>query len=202
MKYIAIDVTTLGDDAQTCHPIEFAAMVDDLETPLVELPKFHCYLIPRNRVFHGTAEKLIAHSETLKKIQYNWKLCWEMDERSPYPLSSIFWSFSNEWIPQQGFKSDLSDCCIALENIASKLPFMNGLFSNNSNIFDPSWFYFNPYKDNKLNEITLGSHIDPVTPALSKVKCMIERTRKFFESRYSEKTLDEAKAYVLLCTKK
>ena len=71
MKYASIDIETLGLDPDNCDIIEFAAVLDDLNTrsPLDLLPTFHCYVLPRSSYSYiGEPYAMSMHPEILRRI--------------------------------------------------------------------------------------------------------------------------------------
>lgn len=68
MKYISIDIETLGLDYNWCDIVEFGAVLDDLSNPkpLEELPKFHTFIFKEK--YKGEPFAMAMHSEILKKI--------------------------------------------------------------------------------------------------------------------------------------
>lgn len=67
-KYASIDIETLGLDYNNCDIIEFSAVLDDLETPLDELPIYHRYLVKENNLYQGEAMAIAMHSEIMAMI--------------------------------------------------------------------------------------------------------------------------------------
>lgn len=67
-KYVSIDIETLGLDAEFCDIIEFGAVLDDLKTPLAELPRYHCYLTKENNQYRGEAGAMAMHQKILERI--------------------------------------------------------------------------------------------------------------------------------------
>lgn len=70
MKYVSIDIETLGLDPNTCDTIEFGAVIDDLSNPkpLKELPRFHTYLVKLAGVYHGEPLAMALHTKILRRI--------------------------------------------------------------------------------------------------------------------------------------
>lgn len=82
MRYVSIDLETLGLNYQTCDMIEFGAVVDDLkvQAPLEELPRFHCYIEKEN--YRGEPYAMAMHSKILKRIatkEKGWKYVSDRD---------------------------------------------------------------------------------------------------------------------------
>lgn len=64
--YVSIDIETLGTDPETCDVIEFGAVIDDLKSPLDDLPIFHRYLWKEN--YRGQPFAMAMHSKILHRI--------------------------------------------------------------------------------------------------------------------------------------
>lgn len=43
-RYISIDLETTGLDPEKCQILEIGAVIDDWESPIMELPTFHCFV--------------------------------------------------------------------------------------------------------------------------------------------------------------
>lgn len=68
MRYVSIDIETLGLDWDWCDTIEFGAVIDDMTSRIEDLPRFHCYLTqPRNQ-YRGEAYAMAMHSKILYRI--------------------------------------------------------------------------------------------------------------------------------------
>jgi len=68
MKYISIDLETVGLDPENNDIIEFGAVLDDLNEPkpLKELPKFHAYICKNE--YRGQPYALSMHATILRRI--------------------------------------------------------------------------------------------------------------------------------------
>lgn len=67
-KYISIDIETLGLDSEHCDMIEFGAVLDDLKTPLEQLPRYHCYITRDGNRYKGEAYAMQMHQKILERI--------------------------------------------------------------------------------------------------------------------------------------
>jgi hypothetical protein len=83
MKYLSIDIETLGLCPTNCDIIEFGAVVDDLRNPrpFADLPKYHCYFKPSFKAFRGEPYAMSMHPKMLKRIAiqeggYNYHDMW------------------------------------------------------------------------------------------------------------------------------
>jgi len=68
MKYISIDVETLGTDPETCSLIELAAVIDDCQSPLEELKTFNVVVLHRNYSGQPYAMEMHAKTGLLEKL--------------------------------------------------------------------------------------------------------------------------------------
>lgn len=66
MRYVSIDLETTGLDPDKCQVIELAAVIDDLVTPLEELPTFR-YLV-KEPVYRGEPYALSMHAALFREI--------------------------------------------------------------------------------------------------------------------------------------
>lgn len=63
MKYLSLDIETTGLDPDINQVIEVAAVVDDLESPLIQLPVFHCLIAHKEYIF--TNPKVVLMHERI-----------------------------------------------------------------------------------------------------------------------------------------
>jgi DNA polymerase III epsilon subunit-like protein len=74
MRYVSIDIETLGLDPKTCNLIEFGAVIDDTSkmAPLDELPVFHRYILPKSEgkdgIYSGQVKVMSFHGQIFDKI--------------------------------------------------------------------------------------------------------------------------------------
>ncbi len=68
MRYVSIDIETLGLDPEWCDTIEFGAVIDNLTSPLEELPRFHCYITRPGNKYRGEPYAMAMHSKILYRI--------------------------------------------------------------------------------------------------------------------------------------
>lgn len=68
MKYVSVDIETLGLDPDQCDIIEFGAVIDDMISPIEDLPTFHCYVIQEDNNYQGEPYAMSMHSKILKRI--------------------------------------------------------------------------------------------------------------------------------------
>lgn len=93
--YVSIDIETTGLDPKYCQIIEFGAVIDDLEKPVSELPRFQTYI--RHDQYIGDAFGLAMNSDILKKIA-NWLKIKDINICSIYELMPQFenWLIKNK----------------------------------------------------------------------------------------------------------
>lgn len=80
MKYLSIDIETLGLDHYKHDIIEFGAVYDDLNNPkpLDQLPRFHRYIYRTSGTYSGDPYAMSMHGTILKRIanrDTNYKYC-------------------------------------------------------------------------------------------------------------------------------
>ena len=68
MKYVSLDIETLGLDPSHDDVIEFAAVIDDFESPIEDLPKLHCYVTRPDNNYRGNAYAMSMHPVILRRI--------------------------------------------------------------------------------------------------------------------------------------
>lgn len=70
MRYCSVDMESCGLIADEHSLLEFGAVIDDLQNPLPieELPKFHCYFLPVEGVYHGSPFALSMHPKIFRRI--------------------------------------------------------------------------------------------------------------------------------------
>jgi oligoribonuclease (3'-5' exoribonuclease) len=68
MRYVSIDIETLGLDPFHDDVVEFAAVIDDFKTSLEKLPKYHCYVTRPDNNYCGNAYAMSMHPVILRRI--------------------------------------------------------------------------------------------------------------------------------------
>ena len=71
MRYVSIDIETLGLDADHHDIVEFGAVLDDLsvQDPVDVLPSFHAYILPpRDEGYRGEPYAMSMHPTILRRI--------------------------------------------------------------------------------------------------------------------------------------
>jgi oligoribonuclease (3'-5' exoribonuclease) len=106
MKYVSIDIETLGLDPDVCDVIEFGAVIEDLEDikPIDTLPTCHCYVTMPNDVYRGNihAMKVHAKGDMFEKIS----------SRTPgynYVPHDMLGEFFFNWLVAQGMTKGWPD---------------------------------------------------------------------------------------------
>lgn len=91
MRYVSIDIETLGL-SEECDIIEFGAVVDDLENPLLleDLPIFHAFF--KKDRYTGEAYAMSMHTDILRKISQGSDSS-DMTLIYPRQLGKLFKSF-------------------------------------------------------------------------------------------------------------
>lgn len=167
--YVSIDIETLGLNPEYCDVIEFGAVIDDLKSPLKELPRFQTYVMPPkryagggyHRYYQGEPFAIAMHSDKLKLIanKKNINLA-NPDEIGP--------SFA-DWLCENGFKGDGQKkmevrneleqydpikICVGGKNFASfdwdflsRLEDWDKCIKIHHRIIDPCMMYFDPKTD-------------------------------------------------------
>lgn len=79
MKYVSIDIETTGLNPDRNQIIEFAAVIDDLVSPVDKLPKFHLYIMHKDYVV--SPYTAILHRRIFEKFENN--------KLTDYPQESI-----------------------------------------------------------------------------------------------------------------
>lgn len=99
MKYVSIDIETLGLEPKLHDIIEFGAVYDDLNNPLPldQLPQFHAYF--KKSCYRGDAYALSMHAEIFRKIA-------KPAEGDPVmPLGALMYSLHN-WLAKIHYPFD------------------------------------------------------------------------------------------------
>lgn len=67
-KYVSIDTETLGLDADYCDILEVGAVLDDLETPLDQLPRFQTYVTKDDNRYRGEIYAMMMNAAIIERI--------------------------------------------------------------------------------------------------------------------------------------
>lgn len=146
MKYIAIDIETLGLDPSLHSVIEVGALIEDTEKKLSyeDIPKYNVLL--KHDAYIAQTFPMVMHHELLK----------EYDSKTPSMKIIYFDLFSKDfayWLSSNGINIS-KPINIAGKNVASfDLPFLRNLpeftetFKIKQRILDPAILYFEPSID-------------------------------------------------------
>lgn len=149
MRYVSIDTETLGLDPRTCDVIEFGAVIDDFETSLEELPRFHCYLTKPGNLYKGEVYAMYMHSKT--KI---FERIAKREEGFSYIPSDLLDEVFAEWLESEGYDFEKEKVIVAGKNFSGfDLPFLKSIgFGTKTKLhhrtLDPGSMWFDPLKDN------------------------------------------------------
>lgn len=115
MKYLSIDIETLGLDHVNNDIIEFGAVYDDLNNPkpLEELPRFHRYIYRTNDIYRGSAYAMSMHGTILKRIADRHK-----NTDYKFALRRTLGIHLRSWFSEIGWKAD--DKGVFKLNVAGK----------------------------------------------------------------------------------
>jgi hypothetical protein len=158
MKYVSIDIETLGLDYNWSDIIEFGAIIDDLSNPLPleELPRFHTFI--QKEKYKGEPYAMSMHSEILKKIA-------KKDENFYYTFPTKLGFNFKKFLLKNGYGEDISSGKVTI-NVAGKnfMGFDNNFLVNQtdfskhlqvrSRILDPAILYYEK-KDETLPSLSL-----------------------------------------------
>lgn len=157
MRYVSIDIETLGLKPDKHDIVEFGAVLDDLTKPLPydKLPRFHAYVLPwrgkeqphhshTNAVYHGEAYAMSMHPTILRRIA---KLEAPYDYLTPELLVEHFRS----WLWKNNAQNKITFCG---KNFASfdlqflkRIPNWDLIEGTRYRTLDPTPFYIKIGKD-------------------------------------------------------
>jgi DNA polymerase III epsilon subunit-like protein len=167
MKYVSIDIETLGLEPEVCDVIEFGAVLEDTTLPLERLQSFHCYVLPPSRevngknytFYRGEPFAIQMHSGIIERVAKR-----EKDETiaKSYQFlhpNNVGWMFL-EWLYSQGFRGDYSKPLkikVAGKNFEGfdqrflrRLPDFERRIQIHHRVHNPAELYFDPAKDDDL----------------------------------------------------
>ena len=181
MRYVSIDIETLGLDPATCDIVEFGAVIDDLESDIESLPTFHCYLTKPRGNYRGEVYAMYMHS----KSQIFERIA-KRPEGFSYVPTDLLDEVFHEWLVEQGFGTE-EKIVVAGKNFPGfDLQFLKTIgfgtkVRMNHRVIDPGSMYFNPLKDSVppgLEECLKRAGIEKevnhtaVEDALDVIKCV------------------------------
>ncbi len=157
MKYISLDLETVGLDPMTNNIIEFAAVYDDLrhQQDVDKLPTYHAYVYQEDDRYVGSAYALAMHPKILSVLANRKTLDCEYNFQT---TESLLFSFYN-WLEKIDYpnKNYSYNVTAAGKNFASfdrrfleeQCEFPHNLrFSHR--VLDPVVLYCDPAKDDML----------------------------------------------------
>jgi DNA polymerase III epsilon subunit-like protein len=149
MKYVSIDIETLGLDPDTCDVIEVGAVIDDLVTPIDKLEKFKAYICRES--YRGQAYAMSMHSKLLKKISsYSIVNVFDESENAHVTTSDMIASLFKVFLHQHYWKNTTAgeSIVVAGKNFASfdwrflrRLPNFSKDIKIKHIVIDPSMFF-------------------------------------------------------------
>ena len=141
MLYVSIDIETLGLNPETCDVIEFGAIVDDMKSPISELPRYHVYLTKPKDLYCGEPFAMSMHPKILRRIA----------DRTPgynYIPHDMLGSNFSEWLEQYPVPDKLT---VAGKNFMSfdmrflrRLPYFETWVKISHRHIDPCMLYALP----------------------------------------------------------
>jgi len=154
MKFVSIDIETTGLDPETCDIVEVGAVVGDLSsnTPVEELPTFHCYIIKKS--YSGDPYALSMHPTIFRRIA-------NVEKPYRYITPENFNAHFERFLVDNGFeygeRSGKVTFTPAGKNFAAfDLQFLNKhfgfskYFSSAHRVLDPAMLYFDLSVDTEL----------------------------------------------------
>lgn len=145
MRYVSLDIETLGLDGNRTDVLEFGAVVDDFKSPLDELPRFHCYVTYPDNIYRGDVWAMFMHSKN--------KIFERIAKRDPeydYVPYDLLDECVANWLEEQGFEDKV---VVAGKNVSGfDIPFLETIgFGKKVKLhhrtLDPGSMWFNPNID-------------------------------------------------------
>lgn len=148
MRYVSIDIETLGLDPSCCDIIEFGAVIEDTDKspPLEDLPSFHCYLTKPRNIYKGDVYAMFMHSKSgmFERIA-------KRQEGYSYVPDDLLDEVFAEWLIEQGY-GEKDKIVVAGKNFSGfDLPFLKTIGFGTKvrlhhRVIDPGSMYFDPMK--------------------------------------------------------
>ena len=181
MKYVSIDIETLGLKPNQCDIIEFGAVIDDFVSPIEELPRFHCYLTKPGDIYKGEVYAMFMHSKTgiFERIA-------KREEGFNYIPDDLLDEVFYEWLQDEGFEPNEKAIVAGKNFSAFDLPFLKTIgFGTKTRLhhrtLDPGSMWVDVVKDNNppgLEECLKRAGIEKtvehtaVEDAIDVIKCI------------------------------
>lgn len=149
-RYISIDIETTGLDPESCQILEIGAVIEDWESPILELPTFHCYV--RHLEYRGEPYALALNSKILGILaKSESKLDPDLKIYGPAHIEFRF----NEWLKRNNIHYLQDRITVAGKNFGSfDLQFLKRLLNFNQlasrfrhRYIDPAMLYWEPNID-------------------------------------------------------
>ncbi len=185
MRYVSLDLETLGTDPDNCDVIEIGAVIDQIidgepACPIEELPVYHAY-IPKDN-YRGQPFAMAMHSKILHRIAIREK------GYSYIPPDLLGENFA-QWLGSNGLMgSEINELIVAGKNLAGfdarflrRVPNFNQWVNFHRRVIDPAPLYFDPKIDQKLPNldeclrragITKKVQHNAVDDALDVIRCL------------------------------
>jgi len=166
MRYVSIDIETLGLDPHNNDIVEFAAVVDDLSErkPVNELPTFHRFIYREDDLYQGSAYAIAMHHRIFEvlKSKKDWSVLatrtnlllgfynWLLDLGFSYDYNGVlriqaagknFASFDRKFLEIQ---CNLGVNMTATSGVAADRP---SILEVGHRVLDPGMLYFDPKID-------------------------------------------------------
>lgn len=186
VRYVSIDIETLGLNIQKCDVIEFGAVIETMEIDdkgvmfmpiLHELPTFQCYFTKDDNLYVGEPYAMWMNQEILKRIA---------DRRPGFtymPIDMLDECFAT-WLHEHDMEGRI---VIAGKNVQGfDLPFLQRfgfgkMFKMDHRVIDPGTLFFDPKLDDvppSLGTCLLRSGFEPmvkhtaVEDSFDVIRCM------------------------------
>jgi len=164
MIYVAIDLETSGLYPGIHQILEFGAVLEDMITPVDQLPIFHKYVLSAKGSYNCQPTAIIMNIDIMKKInEYNWKIP-ENDPEQPHPFvrDDLLVGEFLKWLKSYGIIEN--EEAPGYINVGGKnfmgfdYPFIKALQYGNKikirrRIIDPAPLYFDPAVDADLPDL-------------------------------------------------
>lgn len=160
MRYVSIDIETSGLNPEAHNVIEFGAVVDDMVTPINDLPRFHRYVVQDSYCCQAGA---IAMNKDIFEIlsKYDKNIPMKAQEY-PFTDNNLLISEFITWLVQNNVicsEENPETFTVAGKNFFGfdlhfirKLSFGHKLRIKHRGI-DPGTLYWNPFSDNEIPDL-------------------------------------------------
>ena len=154
--YVSIDIETTGLDEDFCQILSVGAVIDDWESPLDDLPTFHCYV--GHETITGSPYALSMHPKILRAIATDGDTEDEDVEIEPIPVihpDDMAGEFEN-WLSYNRISPDGGrKLVVAGKNfgpfdhqfLKRQIPHWKSMIRMKHRFIDPGNLYFDPILD-------------------------------------------------------